>query len=74
MGNEQAFLGPRNAHVTETSFLLQRRGVIQGAITGEETLLKTHQADHWKFETLAAVKCHQGDPVSSGVLAVRIAG
>ena len=74
MGNEQALLGPCNAHITKATLLFKGCRVIQGAIAGEQALLETHQTDHRKFQTLAAVKRHQSHPIRGGVLAVGIAG
>ena len=74
MGEEQALLGPGDAHITEAPLLLQGRRILQGAVAGEETLLHSHQIHHRKFQALAGVQGHQGDPVLVGVLAVGIAG
>ncbi len=74
MGKKQPLLGPGDAHVTETPLLFKRSGIIERSVTGEQPLFQPHQEDHGKFQALAAVQGHQGDPIRRGVLAVRITG
>ena len=72
MGQEQALLGTGDPHIAETTLLLHRGRIIQGAVTGKQTLFQTNQENHRKLKTLAGMQGHQRDLVLLRILAVCI--